>query len=248
MNAGLEIIASRQDEREQLLQAFRDASVAKLGAPLDILEAGCGQRWELDLGDIPYELTGLDLDADALRIRMDSVGDLQRAIQGDLATAEIEPSTFDVIYNSFVLEHVRHAERILDNFETWLRPGGYLVLRLPDRNSVYGFFARSLPFSLHVAFHKYVAGFPDAGKPGHAPYPTVYENVVSRDGILEWSRRRKLSVQREMGSHFIAQRPGLKFSLLRLFVRSVAALSAGRLAGDHNNLTYILRKPVAEPG
>ena len=36
------------------------------GSPLQILEAGCGQFWPLDLKDIQFTLTGVDIDKDAL--------------------------------------------------------------------------------------------------------------------------------------------------------------------------------------
>ena len=37
---------------------------------LNILEAGCGRRWQLDLSDIRYTLTGVDLDNNALDNRL----------------------------------------------------------------------------------------------------------------------------------------------------------------------------------
>jgi hypothetical protein len=41
---------------------------ASVSAPLQILEAGCGQRWDLNLNGTQYLLTGVDLDEAALRI------------------------------------------------------------------------------------------------------------------------------------------------------------------------------------
>ena len=70
-----------------------------------------------------------------------------------------------------------------------LRPGGRLILRVPDGKSVFGWLAKHTPHVTHVWFKKYVERFPDAGKPGHAPYPTVYDDVVSAEGLREWARR-----------------------------------------------------------
>ena len=83
---------------------------------LEILEAGCGQKWQIDLGNIAYTLTGVDLDEAALKIRKDVYADLDEAVTGDLRTLDFEGRQFDVIYNAYVLEHASGAEKIMENF------------------------------------------------------------------------------------------------------------------------------------
>ena len=151
------------------------------GSPLEILEAGCGQRWYLNLNEIEYKLTGADLDKDALEIREKKFQDLDQGILGDLRTINLEENKYDVIYNSFVLEHIQNAEQVLNNFFKWLKPGGILILSIPDRNSVFGFVTRVTPFSFHVFYRKYIQGDKNAGKPGFEPYPTFYDKIVSRE-------------------------------------------------------------------
>lgn len=56
--------------------------------PVRILDAGCGRMWSWDLGSLPYHLTGLDSDAEALRLRVEVLGDLDTAIVGDLTSTE----------------------------------------------------------------------------------------------------------------------------------------------------------------
>jgi hypothetical protein len=61
---------------------------------------------------------------EALRIRRDETKDLDEAIVGDLRTADFGQRTFDVIFNSYVLEHVPGAQQVLENFNRWVkRPG-----------------------------------------------------------------------------------------------------------------------------
>jgi hypothetical protein len=74
--------------------------IKESGKVLEILEAGCGQKWDLDIGDGGYVLTGIDLDAEALRIRRDETKDLHEGIVGDLRTADFGQRTFDVIFNA----------------------------------------------------------------------------------------------------------------------------------------------------
>jgi hypothetical protein len=69
-----------------------DASIRRLSGPLEILEAGCGRSWPLELAGIDYRLTGIDLDAEALRLRVKSVGDLHEAIVGDLCAPGAIPA------------------------------------------------------------------------------------------------------------------------------------------------------------
>ncbi|HEY8580116.1 MAG TPA: class I SAM-dependent methyltransferase, partial [Beijerinckiaceae bacterium] len=139
------------------------------GAPLRILEAGCGQKWSLDLGTAAFHLTGVDLDKDALDIRLNQRRDLHHAIHGDLATVDLPKNAFDVIYCSYVLEHVPDADVVLGRMYEWLAPGGLLVLRLPAPESFRGFVTRVTPHWFHVAYYRWVKGQKNAGRPGHGP-------------------------------------------------------------------------------
>lgn len=96
----------------------------QLGRPLSILEAGCGQRWTFDLSGTEYTLTGVDLDPVALELRKTKTRDLDVAIVGDIASIELPVESFDVVYSSFVLEHVQRADVAVKNFARWLKPGG----------------------------------------------------------------------------------------------------------------------------
>jgi SAM-dependent methyltransferase len=108
--------------------AIRQKSVG--GAALQILEAGCGQRWTISLDRVAYFLTGVDMDKAALDLRQHGMRDLHSAVVGDLRTVELPDRHYDVIYNAYVLEHVSGAEQVLKNFVRWVKPGGLIVLLL----------------------------------------------------------------------------------------------------------------------
>ncbi|MFH1923904.1 MAG: class I SAM-dependent methyltransferase [Planctomycetota bacterium] len=213
--------------------------------PLDILEAGCGNSWELDLAGVPYVLTGVDVDEAGLNLRKTDKRDLDHAIVGDLRTVSLAEETYDVIYNSFVLEHVEDAERVLDNFLRWLKPGGILILRIPDRGSVYGFLTRATPFWVHVLYKRWLEGSKNAGKPGFGPFPTMHETVVSREGIHGWCVRQGVTIKAEYGSNDFFNAIG-RFALpVKLLMLAIHLLSLRKLAADHSNLTYVIEKPPA---
>jgi SAM-dependent methyltransferase len=211
-------------------------------APLNILEAGCGPRWPLRLRGVKYRLTGVDLDGEALNRRKSISRDLDEAILADLRQVEFLPDSFDVIYNAFVLEHIENAPLVLEKFARWLRPGGLLVLMLPDRDSVFGFLTRITPLWFHVLYHRWVLGHQNAGRPGFGPYPTYYDRVVSRDGIRQFCHSHRLTVSEERGLCTYTMKSGVRARLVHAIAIAVSALSLGRLPWSHNNLTYVLKK------
>lgn len=228
------------DFEKEMLERYIKGNAAKNGN-LKILEAGCGQAWGLNLRGVNYHLTGVDVDRDALEIRKYKTKDLDDIIEGDLCTVSLQENHFDVIYNSYVLEHINGAETVMKNFHKWLKPGGIIILRFPDRQSAYGFMTRVTPFWFHVFFKKVMMGDPNAGKPGFAPYRVFYDRIVSRKGMKEFCDTHNLKIKEEWGHPYPMHWDSYP-ALLRLACRTVYALSLGSLAHGHNNLTYILEK------
>jgi SAM-dependent methyltransferase len=209
-----------------------------------VLEAGCGNRWVLTPRSDAVHITGVDTDADALRIRREVQGDLDEEIVGDLRTLALPPESFDVVYCSYVLEHVAGAEGVLDRFVACLRPGGRLIVRVPNGDSVYGFLTRHSPHRVHVLYKRYIERKPDAGKPGHAPYPTVYDKVVTLRGLRAWADRNGLEVLQEFGTNTYLRVFGPLEPVVAVVLRAIAAVSRGRLSASHNNICLIFQKPV----
>ena len=208
-----------------------------LGRPISILEAGCGNHWDLCIAK-PYTLTGLDVDEVALKIRAQKHGDLDRIIVGDVCSAQLDAGQFDVIYCSYVLEHVKGATKALDNFVRWLRPGGILVVRVPDRNSVYGAMTRLTPHWVHVLFYRYLLGYKNAGRPGYGPYPTYHEPVISQEGMRAFCGSRDLVLK-----ELVMVDSGFRRNLVVwALTMGVWLLSLGHLSWRHNNLCIVVRK------
>ena len=155
--------ASSSAEISKIKTAAIFALGKRLERALSLLEAGCGQCWRIDLKGLQYTLTGVDQDAVALDLRKNVVRDLDVAICGDLCSLELSEASFDVVYCDFVLEHVTQADLALCNFVKWLRPGGIIILGLPDPGTVRGFFARVLPHWTHVWYYRRICGSKSAG-------------------------------------------------------------------------------------
>jgi len=236
-------------EIDQLqIDALR-AHARQLGRPLSILEAGCGQRWTLDLSGVEYTLTGIDLDPVALELRKTAARDLDVAIVGDLCSIEMPQASFDVVFSSYVLEHVPRADVALQNFVSWLRPGGLLILRVPECQTARGFLTRILPHSAHVLFYRHILGSKTAGKPGYAPYPTYYHPIISRERLCRFLGERHVRCLGAYGNGFKPAGGGVKQLMVRALVKLTSMLSLGRLPADYNDLLYIaVKEPPIENG
>lgn len=248
MKAGHETptkLATRQSELALLAEAIQRQVVS--GQKLEILEAGCGPKWLLDLSGVDYRLTGLDINEKALNIRKNLIRDLDEAIVGDLRNVKLKDGFYDVIYCSFVLEHSSGAHKVLENFRKWLKPGGLLILRIPDGDSVYGFLTKNTPFWVHLFYKKYVKSTPTAGKLGHGPFPTVHESVVSVKGIRDHCKVHFWNLLGEYGSNCNYEGDGHFKMPILLLIYSIHVFPLGRLAERNNSPVYLMPRPESDP-
>ena len=237
----LPLLPTSADVMRVMESAMRNQRVGD--RTVEILEAGCGSRWGVKLDGLKYRVTGVDMDAAAVSDRMARRKDLDEVVIGDLRTVDLGSLKFDVIYNSFVLEHVPGAEALLERFVGWLRPGGIILIRVPDRDSVQGLITRLTPHWFHVWYYRFVCGSKTAGQPGHAPYRTIYDPVVSRAGMHAFATQHGLVIEAEYGSggSVKGNRP-IQFAI-RALTRVVSILTLGRFSDRHGDLTFILRLP-----
>ena len=234
---------SSYEEIDQLQTDAIRALAQRLGRRLSILEAGCGQRWTLDLMGVDFTLTGVDLDPAALEMRKTKMRDLDVAIVGDICSIQLPEASFDVVYSAFVLEHVRRADVALENLVKWLRPGGLMILRLPERRAARTFLTRALPHRAHVWYYRYVLRKQQAGQPGHAPYPTYHHPLTDRERLCRFLVERDVNCPNTYGDGFVREgEHPLTRLVIRGIVRTVSALSLGGLTADYRDVLYIAAK------
>ena len=237
-------VATRSQEAKDLIKDIMVEYASSASGPVSILEAGCGRKWNIDLTDIPKEITGVDSDRFALEHRVNVIRDLDHAIYGDLRTAKLPENAFDIVYCCYVLEHIDGVETVLRNFARWVKPGGILILRFPDRNSVFGFMTRKLPFWVHILRSR-LTGIRGAGQPGNGPYPTVYDPVLCREGIRCFANNAGLSITHEYGTLTRMTGTHLAYgitTLENLMMRVIAAISGYKLSYQHAGLIYALER------
>jgi SAM-dependent methyltransferase len=249
MNLGIPDLQQASSHEEIVkLQIDAIASLSKqLGRPLSIVEAGCGQCWLIDLTGVDYTLTGIDLEPAALELRKTKTRDLDVGICGDLCSLDLPKASFDVIYSFYVLEHVERADIALQNFVKWLKPGGLLLLRLPDPSSVRGFFTRVLPHRAHVWYHRYIHGIKLAGQSGHAPYPVHYHPAINRERLCNFLAEHGLKCTGCYGDGFRRESQNRIVNAAVSGVSKLTALiSLGRLHANYADVLYIAVKSAGE--
>ena len=232
-------VGSWTEEMEVMANHIKENAINK--GTLRILEAGCGTMWGLDLEGVTYVLTGVDIDKDALELRKNNSRDLDICILGDLRSVILRDDYYDVIYSSYVLEHIEGAERVMENFARWLKSGGIIVLRIPNRDSVRGFLTRITPFWVHVLYTKYVLRDKNAGRPGYAPFPTFFDSIVSRKGIYEFCNKCCLLIRAEYSRKLALTKKQPLFVLEGLIIYFFNIISLSFLS-RHNILIYIIEK------
>jgi len=237
----LKLAASHGQMGQLQSDAIRDLA-RRLERPLSILEAGCGQAWPIDLTGVDFAITGIDLDPDALALRLNKACDLNAAICADMCAAELPEASFDVVFSGFVLEHVPRADLALENLVKWLKPGGLLILRLPERMTVKGFYTRVLPHWAHVWYYRYVCGSPFAGRPGYAPYPTYYHPVIGCKRLLGFLARHGVKCLSCYADPFRPGFSGLRNMIVSGIVRLTEILSLGYLSAEYSDIHYIAVK------
>jgi SAM-dependent methyltransferase len=226
------------------LQSVVDEFVADKGQ-VRVLEAGCGSLTYIDLGSEAY-VVGLDVSDVALERNTS----LDERILGDVEEHEFPVASFDVIVCWYVFEHLPHPDRALARFAHALRPGGLLILALPNVLSIKGLVTKFTPFRFHVWVRRRLLGRPLAGTPGHAPYPTYLPFSIAPSALRTSAARLGLSQRyaamvedpKQIAIRTKFRLTGRTWDLVK---RAIRFLGAGKLASDETEYVVVFRSAPA---
>jgi SAM-dependent methyltransferase len=216
-----------------------------LGRPVSVLQAGClAPLRELALGELAeggFDISVTAVDADqplARRVLRDTRSAYDDVITGDLRTVPIPQRAYDVVYCALLLERVEHVELVLDRLTSALKPGGLLLVRTGDRHSAAALLDRMLPRMIRRAvWSRFRPGIP-------GPFAPVYEKAVCAEGIASYALMRGLVIAaRARDLTRPARPPGLSSSV-RVTCAAISRLSGGRFDDSHDELLYVIRKPL----
>jgi hypothetical protein len=175
---------------------------------------------------------------------------------GDLRTVPITPRSFDVVHCALLLDRIRHVELVLDRLTAALRPGGFLMLRIRDRDCAIGLLDRRLPRPARRLLRARLDSgeAPAAGQPGDSwpgagrrrgslPFPAVYEQACSDHGIQEYARMRGLVITQRETAQTWPDGPDRLARTVTATCRLIGRLTRGRLTDAHDEVLYVIRKP-----
>lgn len=108
-----------------------------------ILEVGCGRGVTLlELARRGAQVTGLDYSSEAMAVCREFCGELDLSahatfVQGDAFNLPFSGDSFDFAYSVGLIEHFRDPAPLLAEQYRVLRPGGTLLLQVPQKYSPY---------------------------------------------------------------------------------------------------------------
>jgi SAM-dependent methyltransferase len=210
-------------------------------ASLRVLDAGAGATSRLKLPPTA-RVTGIDVE-EATLLANDA---LSERIVGDLATAELPPGAFDVVVCWDVLEHLPDPIAAVSNMSQALAPGGLLVIAGPNLWSTKGLLTKFTPHWFHVFVYRRLLHKPDAGLPGHSPFPTYMRFAIAPRRLA--GSCAKLDLRVVMLEYFggIAYRlPAPLRSTWNVLNRLANAVSFGLRSGDSDFCLLAQRSPAS---
>ena len=226
-------------------EPVRDYVLQCLGRPVSVLQAGClAPLRELGIGQLTeggFEISVTAVDADqplTRRVLRDTQSAYDDVIIGDLRTAPIPQRAYDVVYCALLLERVHHVELVLDRLTSALKPGGLLLVRTGDRCSAAALIDRVLPGPVRKAvWSRFRPGIP-------GPFAPVYEKSVSDGGIAGYVLAHGLVIAARGSELTRPDRSAGLSAALRVACAAICRLSGGRFADSHDELLYVIRKPL----
>ena len=219
------------------LQIFLDRELFSRPS-VRLLEAGCGSGSNLNFAG-QVQLVGIDISEKQLA--RNAV--LHEKIVGDVQSYEFPLDSFDAIICWDVLEHLSQPELALRQFAHAIKPGGLVILKLPNVLSLKGLVTKFLPHMFHVLAYRYIYGKKNAGKDETAPFKTYLRFRISAGAIRKQGTQLGLQTvyfaTEDVADTWLQRKRVMHFFYVTL-KKILFALSLGRI-GD-SELIIVLKK------
>jgi SAM-dependent methyltransferase len=142
---------------------------------INLLEAGCGSASHFKF-DAEVHTVGIDIS----RQQLEQNPALHERILGDIQDYPLPKEKFDVAVCWMVLEHLPRPKQALLNLFSSIKPGGLLILGIPNVFSFKGIVTKVTPFWFHRLFYHFMAD-------GWLHFPTCLRLAIQPDRIKRFA-------------------------------------------------------------
>jgi 2-polyprenyl-3-methyl-5-hydroxy-6-metoxy-1,4-benzoquinol methylase len=119
-----------------------------------LLEIGAAHgKFLHEMQGLGWEVNGIELSSYAAGLAKELYG--LDVINTDIDDAKFDMAYFDVIIMKMVLEHVYSPDKTLETIARWLKPGGHLIITVPDISGIEAKLFKKYFFGLHLPNHLY---------------------------------------------------------------------------------------------
>ena len=134
-----------------------------------VVEAGCGARSHL-----AYPPGTRVIGVDLLRSQLQRNTGTRLLAQGDVTALPVATASADLVVCWDVLEHLPDPALAIGEMARLVKPGGLVVLALPNILSLKGLVTRFTPWWFHVWVYRRVLGDRSAGTEAFDQFPTAF--------------------------------------------------------------------------
>jgi len=211
------------------IENIMNAHLHGLGRPAAVLEAGCGRFKHFSYPDDAV-IAGLDISQEQLDLN----DHVQERFLGDVQTWRTD-RRWDAVVSMYVLEHLDDPARTVRNLLDWTRPGGIVVIGVPNLWSLRGLITKLTPFRFHELAYKLVY------RRSIPPFPTTLKL-----GATPGNLRQQLAGCAMLHEGWAQERIRMPFALVyEGLIWAGKILSLGRWRPEDMNYYVVARKPEA---
>ena len=150
---------------------------------INLLEAGCGSASHFKF-KAEVHAVGIDIS----RQQLDRNSALHEKILGDVQDYPLPKEEFDVAVCWMVLEHLPRPKEALLNLFASVKPGGLLILGIPNVFSFKGIVTKITPFWVHRLFYQFIGN-------KRRPFPTRLRVAILPEKISRLAEDNGFSIE-----------------------------------------------------
>lgn len=228
-------------------RAVDAAMAARHGEPIElVLDVGCGRQSNVVFPSAE-RVVGTDLDVTGLEGNVT----VDEAVAVDIVGAEVPASSVDAIACIYVLEHVARPDVVFGKLAAALRPGGVMVIAVPNVAAPKAKVTRITPLRFHRFVYERLLRKP--ADDADSPFATVLDPSIRPDRVERLADVCGLDVLERIDFEDNKQRQlREKFRLTgrpwRAARRAVMAATRGRVDAELSDVVFAFQRRGAATG